>query len=58
LAEQVIEVPVEFAQSRGLAIAAALTEILRSGKEPGEVLSVSRSVDDSKWRVRVRVEER
>jgi hypothetical protein len=54
--DHVIEVPIELAPSRGLAIAAALTQIIRSGEEPGEVLGVSRSDDGWNWLVRVDVE--
>ena len=54
--DRVIEVPVELAPSRGLAIAAARTEVIRSGGEPGEALDVSRSEDRWKWLVRVRAE--
>jgi hypothetical protein len=56
LAEQEIQISVEWAPSRALAIAAALTEVLRSGHEPGDVLDVSRSDDDTTWLVRLRVE--
>jgi hypothetical protein len=56
LAEQVIQIPVELAPTRVLAIAAALTEVLRSGEEPGDVLDVSRSADDATWLVRLSVE--
>jgi DNA-binding transcriptional regulator YdaS (Cro superfamily) len=53
LAEQVIQIAVEFAPSRALAIAAAFTVVLRSGQEPGEVLDVSRSPDGATWLVRL-----
>ena len=56
LAEQVIEIPVAVAPRRGVAIAAALTSVLRAGDEPGEVLDVSRSADEESWVVRVMVE--
>ena len=56
MAEQVIQIPVELAPTRALAIAAALAEVLLSGDEPGDVLDVSRSADDTKWLVRLIVE--
>jgi len=56
LAEQVIQIPVELAPTRALAIAAALAEVLLSGDEPGDVLDVSQSAEDATWLVRLIVE--
>jgi len=53
--EEVIDIPFGEASHRGLAIAHAITQVLRAGRKPVDVIDVRQSPEGSSWLVRLTV---